>query len=72
EDTSEHQEQQFYAKTLRLTSDQLKSLNLKKGANTMTFSVATFYQGKATCVAKLFFWDNDTHIVVSDIDGTIT
>ncbi|CAG8618044.1 7725_t:CDS:10 [Racocetra fulgida] len=64
-DTSESQEQQFYAKTLRLTSDQL-------GANTMTFSVATFYQGKATCVAKLFFWDDDTHIVVSDIDGTIT
>lgn len=29
----------FYTKTLRLTSDQLKSLNLKYGANTITFSV---------------------------------
>ncbi|CAG8626013.1 10420_t:CDS:10, partial [Funneliformis mosseae] len=62
----------FYAKTLRLTSEQLKSLNLKKGANTITFSVPSSYQGKATCVAKIFFWDCDTKIVISDIDGTIT
>ncbi|CAG8696593.1 10577_t:CDS:2, partial [Acaulospora colombiana] len=62
----------FYAKTLRLTSDQLKSLNLKKGVNTMSFSVPSSYQGKATCAAKLFFWDYDVQIVISDIDGTIT
>ncbi|CAG8487680.1 7634_t:CDS:10 [Ambispora leptoticha] len=61
-----------YAKTLRLTSEQLKSLNLKKGGNTISFSVASSYQGKATCVAKLFFWDYDAQIVISDIDGTIT
>ncbi|RHZ77412.1 hypothetical protein Glove_180g112 [Diversispora epigaea] len=62
----------FYAKTLRLTSDQLKSINLQKGVNTMSFSVPSSYQGKAICVAKLFFWDLNTHIVISDIDGTIT
>lgn len=61
-----------YAKTLRLTSDQLKSLNLKKGANTITFSVTSAYQGTATCSAKIFFWDYDVKIVISDIDGTIT
>ncbi|KAF9156624.1 hypothetical protein DFQ26_009292 [Actinomortierella ambigua] len=61
-----------YAKTLRLTSDQLKSLNLKRGANTLTFSVASSYQGKATCVAKLFLWQYDYQVVISDIDGTIT
>ncbi|CAG8450681.1 17144_t:CDS:10 [Gigaspora rosea] len=71
-DNPQEKPSKFYAKTIRLTSDQLKSLNLKKGANTMTFSVPTFYQGKATCVAKLFYWDNDTQIVISDIDGTIT
>lgn len=38
----------------------------------MSFSVPSSYQGKATCVAKLFFWDSDTQIVISDIDGTIT
>jgi len=30
-----------YAKTLRLTSDQLKALDLKPGANTMSFTVST-------------------------------
>jgi phosphatidate phosphatase LPIN len=24
------------------------------------------------CTAKIFFWDSDVHIVVSDVDGTIT
>ncbi|KAF9128449.1 hypothetical protein BGW39_005043 [Mortierella sp. 14UC] len=61
-----------YAKTLRLTSDQLKSLNLRKGANTLTFSVTSSYQGKAVCSAKLFLWDHDYQVVISDIDGTIT
>ncbi|KAL1920812.1 uncharacterized protein VTP21DRAFT_11447 [Calcarisporiella thermophila] len=61
-----------YAKTLRLTSDQLKSLKLKKGVNTISFTVSSSYYGKATCVSKLFFWDHDTQIIISDIDGTIT
>jgi phosphatidate phosphatase LPIN len=64
--------QKHYAKTLRLTSDQLKKLNLKKGVNTISFSVTSSYQGTATCVAKVFFWDHDVNIVISDIDGTIT
>ncbi|PWN28559.1 LNS2-domain-containing protein [Jaminaea rosea] len=61
-----------YAKTLRLTSDQLKSLNLKKGANTITFSVTSSYSGVATCTARIFLWESAHQIVVSDIDGTIT
>ncbi|KAF7723479.1 hypothetical protein EC973_001990 [Apophysomyces ossiformis] len=61
-----------YAKTLRLTSDQLKSLNLKKGVNTISFSVTSAYQGTATCAAKIFYWDYNIQVVISDIDGTIT
>ncbi|KAI8327716.1 Lipin/Ned1/Smp2-domain-containing protein [Choanephora cucurbitarum] len=61
-----------YAKTLRLTSDQLKSLGLKNGANTISFSVSSAYQGTATCAAKIFYWHHDIQIVISDIDGTIT
>ncbi|KAI8389426.1 Lipin/Ned1/Smp2-domain-containing protein [Blakeslea trispora] len=61
-----------YAKTLRLTSDQLKTLGLKKGVNTISFSVSSAYQGAATCVAKIFYWDHDIKVVISDIDGTIT
>lgn len=56
-----------YAKTLRLTSDQLKALNLKPGTNTMSFSV-----NRATCTATMYMWSGNTPIVVSDVDGTIT
>lgn len=30
------------------------------------------YQGKAVCTAKLFLWEHDYQVVISDIDGTIT
>ncbi|WFC97375.1 phosphatidate phosphatase [Malassezia yamatoensis] len=61
-----------YVKTLRLTSDQLKQLNLRKGANTITFSVTSSFSGVATCRARVFLWDRTHPVVVSDIDGTIT
>ncbi|KOS18504.1 Nuclear elongation and deformation protein 1 [Escovopsis weberi] len=56
-----------YAKTLRLTSEQLKDLNLKPGQNTMSFTV-----NRATCSANLYLWKYSTPVVISDIDGTIT
>ncbi|KAL5615414.1 hypothetical protein BROUX41_005461 [Berkeleyomyces rouxiae] len=56
-----------YAKTLRLTSDQLKALNLKNGENVMSFTV-----NRATCQAYMFLWKYDSPVVISDIDGTIT
>lgn len=56
-----------YAKTLRLTSDQLKTMNLQMGGNSMSFSV-----NRATCTATLWYWKHDVPIVISDIDGTIT
>ncbi|EXJ86884.1 hypothetical protein A1O3_03838 [Capronia epimyces CBS 606.96] len=56
-----------FAKTLRLTSDQLKALNLKRGENQMSFTV-----NRATCTAYMFYWMHDVPIVISDIDGTIT
>lgn len=56
-----------YAKTLRLTSDQLKSLELKPGPNPVSFSV-----NRATCNANMYLWKHSSPIVVSDVDGTIT
>lgn len=56
-----------YAKTLRLTSDQLKALNLKPGPNAMSFTV-----NRVTCTAYMYLWRHDVPIVISDIDGTIT
>ncbi|KAG8893182.1 hypothetical protein FRC01_013742, partial [Tulasnella sp. 417] len=59
-----------YVKTLRLSSDQLKTLDLQKGANTITFSLAA--TGVAACTAKIFVWEETDRVVVSDIDRTIT
>ncbi|KAM6496107.1 LNS2 (Lipin/Ned1/Smp2) domain containing protein [Amanita muscaria] len=59
-----------YAKTLRLTSDQLKALNLKQGPNIITFSLSA--SGAIACTARIFVWDHTDHVVISDIDGTIT
>ncbi|XP_065218842.1 phosphatidate phosphatase LPIN2 isoform X3 [Planococcus citri] len=61
-----------YRKTLRLTSEQIASLNLQPGANEIMFSVTTAYQGTTRCKCTLFLWRYDDQIVISDIDGTIT
>ncbi|XP_056670705.1 phosphatidate phosphatase LPIN1 isoform X3 [Monodelphis domestica] len=61
-----------YKKTLRLTSDQLKSLKLKNGPNDVVFSVTTQYQGTCRCEGTIYLWDWDDKVIISDIDGTIT
>lgn len=67
QDSSSGDPNRNYAKTLRLTSDQLKALELKPGPNKMSFSV-----NRATCHAFMYYWTYDVPIVISDIDGTIT
>uniref|UniRef100_A0A1L8E5C0 phosphatidate phosphatase n=1 Tax=Nyssomyia neivai TaxID=330878 RepID=A0A1L8E5C0_9DIPT len=61
-----------YRKTLRLSSDQIKCLNLKNGINEIEFSVTTAYQGTSRCKCYLFRWKYNDKVVISDIDGTIT
>ncbi|CAN8101066.1 unnamed protein product [Discula destructiva] len=56
-----------YAKTLRLTSDQLKALDLRPGENSLSFTV-----NRATCTAQMYLWKHEVPVVISDIDGTIT
>ncbi|PIA12750.1 LNS2-domain-containing protein [Coemansia reversa NRRL 1564] len=58
-----------YAKTLRLTSEQLQSLRLRAGSNDVKFLVPS---NNAYCEARIFLYRHDTQIVISDIDGTIT
>jgi len=66
-----HSEERF-RKTLRLSSDQIKKLNLNYGANEIVFSVTTAYQGTTRCKCYLFRWKYSDKVVISDIDGTIT
>ncbi|XP_075384856.1 phosphatidate phosphatase LPIN3 [Tenrec ecaudatus] len=61
-----------YKKALRLSSDQIRCLNLHKGANDVVFSVTTQYQGTCRCKATIYLWKWDDKVVISDIDGTIT
>lgn len=63
---------QQFIKSLRLPSHLLKRLNLKPGVNTISYTVNTRLQGTATCQSRVFLWRNDSRVVISDIDGTIT
>ncbi|XP_035561743.1 phosphatidate phosphatase LPIN3 isoform X2 [Canis lupus baileyi] len=61
-----------YKKSLRLSSNQIRRLNLQEGANDVVFSVTTQYQGTCRCRATIYLWKWDDKVVISDIDGTIT
>lgn len=58
-----------YFKTLRLTSEQLKRMDLHYGENKLMFKLN---QGNSQVFSNLFLWKSSTPIVISDIDGTIT
>ena len=45
-----------FRKTIRLTSEQLKKLNLKKGMNEVEFSVTTAFQGTTRCKCHIYLW----------------
>ncbi|XP_047316372.1 phosphatidate phosphatase PAH2-like isoform X2 [Impatiens glandulifera] len=59
-------------KELTPTSEQLVSLNLKEGSNTVTFTFSTSMLGPQQVQARIYLWKWDTRIVISDVDGTIT
>ncbi|XP_056405914.1 phosphatidate phosphatase LPIN3 isoform X2 [Hyla sarda] len=59
-------------KSLRLTSEQIKSLNLQSGANEVVFSICTKFQGTCRTRAQIYLWESTDQIIVSDIDGTVT
>jgi phosphatidate phosphatase PAH1 len=59
-------------KTNRLSSEQIKKLNLRPGPNEIEYSVTTALQGTTRISSFIFLWEHDDKIIVSDIDGTIT
>merc|ERR1712176_493350 len=62
----------YFRRSLRPTSEFLKTLPLKTGHNEITFTVSSTLQGTQSISASIFLWDANTRIVVSDVDGTIT
>ena len=53
---SNPEDEKRYRKTIRLTSDQLKKLNLKRGMNEVEFSVTTAFQGTTRCMCHIYLW----------------
>nr|GLL34586.1 phosphatidate phosphatase PAH1-like isoform X1 [Ipomoea trifida] len=54
------------------TSDQIASLNLKEGQNTVSFIFSTRVLGEQKVEAHMYLWKWNARIVISDVDGTIT
>ncbi|KAF2324398.1 hypothetical protein GH714_013610 [Hevea brasiliensis] len=54
------------------TSEELASLNLKEGSNTVTFTFSSAMLGRQKVDARIYLWKWNTRIVISDVDGTIT
>lgn len=62
----------YYVRTLKPTSDKLKALGLKPGANKIVFRVDSRLQGSQQLSSTVYLWDREAKVVISDIDGTIT
>jgi len=69
---SSQRSRKLKVKTLRPHSDTLKALNLRFGANTITYTVSSSLQGSQTVTGFIYFWPQNANIIVSDVDGTIT
>lgn len=66
---SHHRHAMRFTRSLQPTSEQLKSLPLVDGANTITFEVA---EDNVSVTSNLYLWSPHSKIIISDVDGTIT
>jgi len=72
EDSDAVSDSKRFRKTLRLSSERLAEMKLKKGSNEIEFSVTTAFQGTTRCKCHIYLWHHTDKVVISDIDGTIT
>jgi len=72
EDSDGMSESKRFRKTLRLSSEMLAEMRLKRGSNEIEFSVTTAFQGTTRCKCHIYLWHHTDKVVISDIDGTIT
>lgn len=59
-------------RSLILNSDCLEKLGLKEGANDVIYEVNSRLQGLQQIHSKIFLWNWNARVVISDVDGTIT
>ncbi|XP_058761978.1 phosphatidate phosphatase PAH1-like [Vicia villosa] len=70
--SSEGSPRKQFVRTNVPTNEQIASLNLKDGQNTVTFSFSTRVLGTQQVDAHIYLWKWNARIVISDVDGTIT
>ncbi|CAK8571048.1 unnamed protein product [Lathyrus sativus] len=70
--SSEGSPRKQFIRTNVPTNEQIASLNLKDGQNTVTFSFSTRVLGTQQVDAHIYLWKWNARIVISDVDGTIT
>ena len=56
-------------KSLYPTSAQLQAFGLRKGQNTISFTIG---RSGTTVDGFVYLWPSDAKIVISDVDGTVT
>uniref|UniRef100_A0A0N5AHA1 LNS2 domain-containing protein n=1 Tax=Syphacia muris TaxID=451379 RepID=A0A0N5AHA1_9BILA len=71
-DMNQTKEKHIYKRSLRLSSEKLKKLGLRRGANEARFSITTKFQGTSLCTCHIYLYKWYDQLVISDIDGTIT
>ena len=57
---------------VQLTQEEVTSLDLKPGVNTISFSFNSRVWGLQEVSAYVYLWDWNVKLVISDVDGTIT
>lgn len=62
----------LYRKTLVPNTFELQKMNLKDGMNLVKFCVGTSLRGRVEVTSRIFLWNWDDVLVISDIDGTVT
>ena len=57
---------------VQLTQEEVMSLDLKPGMNTISFAFNSRVWGLQEVSAFVYLWDWNTKLIVSDVDGTVT
>lgn len=64
--------EESYRRSLLPTSEELATMRLRPGTNTVEFVVRTIREGERRVSARVFLWRPDAKLVITDIDGAIT
>lgn len=71
-DVQQHSQSRRRRKVLKPTQEQLLGMGLKPGKNHIEFALESAAWGRQVVEARVFLWEWNSRVVVSDVDGTVT